>query len=439
MYLGLDIGTTSICAVVLDGDGKIVYTTTRANDTHIKSEDGARMQDAEEIFSVCETIYKEVLANFKIKSVGVSGQMHGIIYINSDGFSLSPLYSWQDERGNLPYLNSTYAKTLSEKTGYKMATGFGCTSLYYDTLNEKIPDGAVSFCTVGDYVAMRLVRRKSPLINETNAASLGLYDIKNHTWDKKAILSAGLSESLFPEVSSEVTLLGVRGDGAAIYTAIGDNQASVYGAEQSVDSLIINIGTGSQISVITEEYITPPDECEIRPYFNGKYLALGCALCGGYSYKLLRDFYNSIFGGEEKITYEDMNEWAKEAYGGDTPSLSPLFRGTRTNPSLRATLTDISDTNFNARALTLATLKGISGELKNFYNMLTPVTRKRDNLIASGNAIRMNPTLRRIIEEDYGLSLKIPEHKEEAAFGAALVAAEVFEGKNLKKFIRYTR
>ncbi|MBE7068284.1 MAG: hypothetical protein E7381_03175 [Clostridiales bacterium] len=435
MYLGLDIGTTSICAVVLDGNGNVVYTTTKANNYHQSNANGERTQNPEKIFSLCKEIYCETIKEFKIKSVGVSGQMHGILYVDCNGQALSPLYSWQDERGNLPFENATYAEILSARSGYKMATGFGCTSVFYDYINGLIPKTALSFCTIGDYVAMKLAKKSKPLLNETNAASLGLYDIKNRRWDFQAISRVGLPTSLFPEVSATVTELGKTAEGVSVFTAIGDNQASVYGAEQSPDTVIVNIGTGSQISVITSEYHTPPVGCEIRPYFNGHYLMLGCALCGGYSYRLLKDFFNTV--SEKEITYETMNTWAESALNAPLPTTYPLFRGTRTNPALRASICELSENNFNAQALTLSVLKGISNELKEFYASITPATGERTHLVGSGNAIRMNPVLKQIIERDYGASLNIPAHKEEAAFGAALLAAETLESKSLKSFIHY--
>lgn len=437
MYLGLDIGTTSICAVVLDGAGNIVYTATKPNTYHAQGKNGERTQDPEKIYGLCEEIYRETLDKFQIKSVGVSGQMHGILYVNADGNAVSPLYSWQDERGNIPFENSTFAEVLSLCSGYKMATGFGCTSLFYDHIHNSVPETARSFCTIGDYVAMRLVGRRSPLLNETNAASLGLYDLKNHRWDFQAISLSGLPLSLFPETTTDVAELGKTEERVSVFTALGDNQASVYGAEQSPDSFIVNIGTGSQLSIITEHYEVPVKGCEIRPYFKGRYLALGCALCGGYSYKLLKDFFNSV--SKTEITYEQMNEWANGALNAHLPTTLPLFRGTRTDPTLRASITDLSENNFNAQTLTLSVLKGIGKELKDFYDALVPTTGKRKNLVGSGNAIRMNPVLRKIIEADYGTELKIPAHKEEAAFGAALLAAETLEKRDLKRFIRYAR
>lgn len=67
MYLGLDIGTTSICAVVLDGNGNVVYTTTRANNYHQRNQNGERTQDPEKIFSLCKEVYRETIEKFAAK------------------------------------------------------------------------------------------------------------------------------------------------------------------------------------------------------------------------------------------------------------------------------------------------------------------------------------------------------------------------------------
>ncbi len=433
MYLGLDIGTTSVCAVVLDGEGKTVYTATRPNG-FASSNGSERTQDAEKIAALCQEITREVLQNHSIVSIGVSGQMHGILYLDADGCALSPLYSWQDERGNLPYKDGTYASVLSKKTGYAMATGFGGTSLFYDVCKNAIPARAACFVTVGDYVAMRLSGRKTPLLHPTNSASVGLFDIETGAWDETAIRAAGLPRRLFPEIAQSVSLLGKTEEGIAVYTAIGDNQASVYGAVKDEDSFLVNVGTGSQISVISKKFVRPPVG-EVRPFLGGAYLVAGCPLCGGYSYRLLKEFFESITG--EAVDYSTMNAWAEAAWGKDAPAVVPQFRGTRTDPGARASITGLSEANFNAPAITLGVLRGISRELADFYTAFVPLIGKRAHLVGAGNAVRMNPVLRKIIEEDYGLPLSVPVHTEEAAFGAALAAAEVQEGKSLKHFIRY--
>ena len=72
---------------------------------------------------------------------------------------------------------------------------------------------------------------------------MGLYDLKNNSWDYAVINKLGMNTKLFPKVVADVAKIGKTTHGISVFTAVGDNQASVYGAEQNYDSLIVNIGT----------------------------------------------------------------------------------------------------------------------------------------------------------------------------------------------------
>ena len=435
MYLGIDIGTTSICAVVISSDGALLRSVTQPNSFGY-ADDAARMQDADGIVRVCRAVCDELCTSYAIESIGVSGQMHGILYVNANGQAVSPLYSWQDERGNLPADGEeTYAQQLSRLSGSRVSTGYGCCSVYYDLRNHAIPCDAAAFCTIGDYVAMRLCGRKTPLLHDSCAASLGLFDVKRCCWDEAAIANAGVPRALFPAVTSRVETLGKTETGATVYTCIGDNQASVYGSLRDESAFLLNIGTGSQVSLISKEYIEP-SVGEVRPYLDGAYLVVGCPLCGGFSYRLLKDFFCSI-GGE--VTYDTMNAWALSALAREvqSPVVTPTFRGTREQPTRRASIEGLSEGNFNAPALTLGVLRGISGELKAFYCAFAAVLGEHTVAVGAGNAVRRNEALRRVLRDDFGCDLAVPAHTEEASFGAARAAAQAHTGENFKCWVRY--
>lgn len=435
MYLGIDIGTTSLCAVVISSDGALLRSVTQPNSFGF-SKGAARMQDADGIAEGCLALCRALCADYPIVSIGVSGQMHGILYLNADGLAVSPLYSWQDERGNLPAASGErYAEQLAARSGCRIATGYGCCSVYYDFMNHAIPHDAAVFCTIGDYVAMRLCGRKTPLLHDSCAASLGLFDLKRRCWDEAAITRAAMPRALFPAVSSRVEALGQTEAGATVYTCIGDNQASVYGSLRDENAVLFNIGTGSQISLVTGEYIEPPVG-EVRPYLDGAYLVVGCPLCGGYSYRLLKDFFGSM-GGE--VSYDTMNAWAMSAWRSGTavPTVTPTFRGTREEPTGRASITGLSEANFNAPALTLGVLRGIAEELMAFDRAFSAVLGKRTAAVGAGNAVRLNEALRCVLRECFGCELAIPAHTEEAAFGAARAAARAHTGQNYQHWIRY--
>ena len=184
---------------------------------------------------------RQTLITFPLKSVGISNQMHGIVYIDECGKAVSPLITWQDGRGNLQRKTHSYASELSAITGCKVATGYGVVTLFYDGENSEIPRKSHKICTIGDYVAYRLCGEKTPVTHESNAHSMGLYDVRNHCWNRQAIDDAGLNYSLFPKVCREVAAYGKAENGASVYIAVGDNQASVYGVERGEDTVTVNI------------------------------------------------------------------------------------------------------------------------------------------------------------------------------------------------------
>lgn len=430
-FIGLDIGTTSLSAVTIDGEnGKILKAITVDNDTAIKTDDpDNRLQDPveiiEKLLALKDTLVKEFAP---IDAIGVTGQMHGILYLDKDGKPLSPLYTWQDASGGKEYNGSTYADYLSRKTGYNLASGYGLVTDYVNRALGRKPENAVTLCTVHDWAVMVLTNRKTPLVHSSDAASLGCFSIKDGSFDPKAINELGLDFSFLPEVTSDTVIAGKTAEGIPVTVAIGDNQASVIGSVKGEGCALINIGTGSQVSVLTH---TPADfeNGEVRPLSYNSYMLVGAPLCGGRSFALLHSFFKEcaeLFGGDTSKIYPVMDAIAAENPDTHTLSVDTRFCGTRKNPDIKGSITDITDTNFTPAQLTRGFLWGMAEELYSLYAEMLPLT---DTLVikiaGSGNAIRKSPVLKAYLEEKFGLPLYIPAHREEAAFGAALFAATV--------------
>ena len=103
--IGLDIGTTTISGAVVDTDsGQALTVRTVSNESFIKtSREWERIQDIEQIVSVAKAVLDELTGLYPdVQSIGLTGQMHGIVYVDQEGEGVSPLYTWQDGRGNLP-------------------------------------------------------------------------------------------------------------------------------------------------------------------------------------------------------------------------------------------------------------------------------------------------------------------------------------------------
>ena len=298
--IGIDIGTTGICGVLLDRQtGAVERSVTKNSNAFLEGcAPWERIQSVDKILGLAEDIL-DSLTDEEVGVIGVTGQMHGILYFDAEGRAISPLYTWQDGRGNLLSGDTTYAKRLHSFSGY------GCVTDLYNRENGIRPAAAVGFCTVQDYLVMHLCGLKRPLMHATNAAGLGTY-------------SADTATLAYDPSIKAVTDFRLAGEyrGIPVSVAIGDNQASVFSTLIDEDKLLVNVGTGSQVSIVSDRP-AEGENIETRPYFDGKYLVVGSALCGGRAYSLLKEFFASVLRyrekAEDEAVYAMMGEMLKEA------------------------------------------------------------------------------------------------------------------------------
>ena len=415
--LGIDIGTTSISAAVTDG--RSISTFSVPNDAALPADGAARTQDSGAILRAVRALVDGLIDKYPgICRIGFDGQMHGIVYVDRSGGAVSHLFTWQDGRGDLPLPSGESAcEKIARATGYRVYSGYGCATHLYNIENGLVPDGAFRFCTIADYAAMSLCGAAGPVVHPTNAASLGLFDVKSGRFNREAARAAGIDPSFFPDVSDSVRPIGEY-KGIPVYTAVGDNQAAYYGSMPD-GGVLCNFGTGSQISVAVDGYRPDGGGVECRPYFGGKYLLSGSALCGGRAYAALEKFFRAYVGTDEP-QYRRLDELAEEGFAsGRALDVTTLFCGTREDPSLRGSVTGIGEENFTPQALAYGVLRGMAKELYGYYlEMGLPAPAL---VTASGNAARKGPTLRRVISEVFGCPVTVSETREEAACGAALL------------------
>ncbi len=428
-FLGIDIGTSSICGVAYDTSSKHVISITKANNANITSFNvWEQKQDAEIIVRIVLNLIQEIKSKCPIiQGIGLSGQMHGIVYINSKGEAVSPLYTWQDARGDLSYKKGlSYAAYLSQKVGLSLSSGFGLVTHFYNKENKLVPPEAVKICTIMDYVAMRLTKRKKPLTEYSNAASLGFFDCERLTFDEQVLDNLEIDTSILPDVDKSSSLVGYFEE-TPVYVAIGDNQASFIGSVRSIEhSIHVTVGTSAQISAYSQTY-EKISSLDTRPLPGGGYILVGAALCGGYSFSLLNKFFSETIKLCTGIEMTDSDLYKimvsipyKKEQKNDL-QVDTLFDGTRLHPNSRGKIINISRSNWTPENLILGFLRGISQELFDFYELLPSSIKKgKDLLIGSGNGIRKNPLLCQIIEDRFGHSLQVSKCKEEAALGACI-------------------
>jgi sedoheptulokinase len=416
--------------MVFDGEsGNILETLHSGNPFINGGRSWERIQDGEAVFRIVKDMQETLTRKYApINCMGISAQMHGILYVNSKGRAVSPLYTWQDGSGALPfrdgktftqYLNGLASKNKSRR--YILASGYGLVTHFYHLSAGTMPEGASKLCTMGDYAAMRLCGEVRPVMHATNACGLGFFDPREMRFDYETLEAAGIDPSILPPMVKDFETAG-EAAGIPAAAATGDNQAAFLGSMRpSGRGVLINIGTGGQIS-FTGEISDGAPALEQRPYFEGKPFYSGASLCGGKAYAVLEEFFRAVLrmAGLPADTplYAAMDAALSEAPEAGPLLVGTLFEGSRRDPLSGGWIKNISCNNFTPPALIRGFLEGIAGEL---YDMLPPGF-SFGFLAGSGNGIRRNPHLRRIIEKKFGLPLMTPLYEEEAAFGAALYA-----------------
>jgi len=451
LSMGIDVGTTTVSVVMIDSvSGEPAGSRTIAHGAALQGHiPESKIQSPEKIWrAVWESVCDLVEICGKPTCIGLTGQMHGMLYVDADGKAVSPLYTWQDGTGEISAPDGKSSVRLLQDAGLTAAAGYGIATHFYLQRNGMIPSEARKMVTVSDYIGMRLCGRREPVIGSDMAASWGCFDVENSCFCLEKLERVGVEIAYLPEVLKEHNVIGAARNellrGVPVVASLGDNQASALGSVQDLcGTVLVNVGTGSQVSVGVEEYFDCGGSIELRPCVEGRSLLVGSSLCGGRAYAMLERFYREA-AGTDKSLYQKMEEQARlfRDSGASEWSVRTTFAGTRDDPDRRGSVQGIGTDNFCPGAMTLGVLRGILQELHDLYLLMCEKTgRRASRLVGSGNGIRRNALMRELAEEIFGMEMKMPLYQEEAACGAALHAlTAVGIVKNMgeaQKLIRY--
>jgi sugar (pentulose or hexulose) kinase len=457
LALGLDLGTTTITALAVNTDtGEQAGCVTSENRAEITSpgdrslgrcewDAGAIVRTAVECL---RNLARKLAPRNDLAGLCLTGQQHGVVLVDRDVRPMSPLVNWQDRRADetCPATGKSWVETARERlgasapqvAGCRLATGFMGVTLFRLVSEGMLPAGTTA-CFIVD-LATALLTGEAPVTDPTLAASAGILDVQNGVWHRELIYALRLPYELFPPVRPSGERRGGLGEAVAnetglpsglpVFVGIGDNQASFLGSvSQPEETTLVNVGTGGQVVVFTPTFAYDP-ALETRPFPGGGFLFVSAGLCGGAAYALLERFFLSVRRDVYGLTvgssaFDAMNRLAANVpAGADGLRCEPFFTGTRLQPELRASWTGISAENFTPGHVARALLEGMARTFAGSHEVIRklhggPARR----LVGAGNGIRANPLLARIIGEAFGLPMVVPIHREEAATGAARLAA----------------
>ena len=448
LILSVDIGTTSVCALVLDVASRRVITSHSVHNDSMVGDvpKGFHEQDPGIILATVQQLTGRTLDWLKaqrcspeaIEAMVVTGQMHGILLVDEDLRPCTNLITWCDQRtADAPVIEELGRNAdISAQTGCRLASGYGGSILHWLKHNRpELFERELQAVSIVDYVVAQLTG--VVVTDVTMAASWGVLDIRRARWNECLLAELGLHESMLPEIRASampLSTLSPRYRGlwplrkeVHVCTGLGDNQASVFAMGiLKPGTCVINIGTGAQISIIQE----CPDYnagLETRPLLGNKYIYVGSSLYGGWAFAYLGRFFQAVlhqFSGadvslEQVMDY--MNRVGETADDDAAGLLSVMdFMENREGRNMKGAYQGIDTGNLTPANLCRATVNAIVDELYGFYELSgMPIS----SLYVSGNAIHHNHLLHDTIARKWALSPSVSEYREEAAVGAAYLAA----------------
>lgn len=442
LALGIDIGTTTISAVVVEDRKRVLCSVTENSHAALRSANAWEvLQNAGDVVEKAEAITGRLIEKFpQIACIGVTGQMHGIVYVDGEGEIVSPLYTWLDNRGNcILDGEETYTEHVRRVTGFEVATGMGFVTHFYNLRNGLVPPEAAAFCTIYDCLAMRLCGSKRPVTHPSSVASFGLYDLAGGNYHRGSLERLHIGMDMCPVVVGD-SFIGTTAEGIPVTVGIGDNQASFLGAVQDGErELLVNIGTGSQITFLAETPFSD-DGFEPRPFVGDKYIMVGSSLGGGASLELLERFFCQVAtmasGNEIRSCYTMIDACMENcAVPANPPKVNTRFFGTRRDPTATGSIMNLTFENFRVPDLIYGFFNGMAEELHQmFLRCGYPGKSALTRIIGSGNGLRKNAVLCDCIRDVFGMPFRISPFEEEASCGAAFFAQMCLDaGKNRYK------
>jgi len=434
LYLGIDLGTQGVKALVFDADAKrVVARAGRALPAPESPRPGAAEQNPADWWDGFVAAAQEALAmdgveRARVRAIGVSGQQHGMVVLDENDEVLHPAKLWCDVEPE------EEARALSEASGRAVAPGFTAPKLVW--LKKHHPDLFARVAKLQlphDWLNGRLTGNHAT--DAGDASGNGIFDPIARTHDLQAaawidarvpdmlppILAANEAHgTLLPEVAQ---LLDLSTD-VRVSAGSGDNMMSALGAGAfDPELLVISLGTSGTLFGYSRKPIVDPNG-EVAAFCDatGGWLPLVCT----QNCTTVPNEVQQAFG----MSHEELTELArKEAPGCEGMLFLPYLTGERTPnwPHATGVLHGIRPGSLRPGLLYRAALEGASFALAHGCQRLQALGLKtsRVQLVGGGAA---NPLWQEILASILNVTIQLGGEAESAALGAALQAATMDTG-----------
>ena len=433
LYVGIDLGTSAVKLLLMDGEGKIQKIVSREYPLYFPHP-GWSEQKPEDWYEQVMDGMKELIAEAdksQIAGISFGGQMHGLVILDKEDEVIRPAILWNDGRTyeECDYLNNVIGKEkLSEYTANISFTGFTAPKILW--VKNKEPENFKRIAKImlpKDYIAYKLTGVNCTDVSD--ASGMLLMDVKNRRWSKEMCEICGISEEMLPKLYESYECVGTVKPEVArelgipetvkVAAGAGDNAAAAVGTGTVGDGMCnISLGTSGTIFISSEKFgVDKNNALHAFAHADGYYHLMGCMLSAASCNKWWMDeiIGTSDYGAEQKKI---------GALGENHVYFLPYLMGERSphnNPNARGTF--IGMTMDTTRAdMTQAVLEGVAFALRDSFEVAKSLGIKIERTKICGGGAK-SPLWKKMIANILNLKVDVIESEEGPALGGAMLAA----------------
>jgi xylulokinase len=440
-FLGLDIGTSGVKAILVARDGDVLASGTSPLQLSTP-QPGWAEQDPELWWHATIAATRDLLAqkpDADVGAIGISGQMHSSVFLDAKGAVIRPALLWCDGRTTPECREITVRaggeQVLRDWVSNPALEGFTLPKVLW--LRNHEPQAFARLDKVllaKDFIRYRLT---GALATEPSDASGTLmFSPTRMRWSNELLNAVNLSASLLPDVGGSAERLGQVSAQAAALTGLragvpvvgggADNACGAAGVGAvTPGEAVSSWGTSGTVLAPTAAPMVDPKLrahtfCHVLP---DVWYVMGVVLSAGGAFAWYRDQFARELARESADA--KLNEEAAQVpAGAEGVTFLPYLQGERTphrDASVRGALVGLSLAHSRAH-VSRAVLEGVCFALRDSLAILQELNIAPSHLLLTGGGARSS-FIRQLQAEVFGLPVTTVNREEGPAYGAALLAA----------------
>ena len=434
LYIGVDLGTSAVKLLLVDGAGALLRTVSREYPLHFP-QPGWSEQDPLDWWRAVVDGIRELtngIDKTQIDGIGVGGQMHGLVALDAEDRVLRPAILWNDGRTSceVDFLNEQIGRdVLSARTGNIAFAGFTAPKLLWMRKNEPELFGQIAKIMLPkDYIQYRLTGVHA--CDYSDASGMLLLDVQHKRWSPEMLELCSLSETQMPKLFESYDVTGTLLPAAAetlglpqsvrVVAGAGDNAAAAVGTGTVGNGACnISIGTSGTVFISSEMFgVDPHNALHAFAHADGKYHLMGCMLSAASCNKW---FCEDVLGTSDFAA--EQTPITPDKLGRNCVFFLPYLMGERSpvnDTDARALFVGMSMDTTRAD-LVQAVLEGVAFAIRDSVEVAKslgiPLSRAK---LCGGGA--KSALWRQIFADVLRMPLDIPSVEEGPGYGGAMLA-----------------